>query len=911
MSGARTITAFLIDLSPSMGALTTIKETVYRENERKYEKEDRQVSLVELAGELVCLKLKEAIFAGLKTNKTVIFTFGSPRTNNLTNDEQGEYEGIDMIWPTNPPNLDTIDIMRKLRATKPGEAIKTADPLDALVVAISTILNPDHNGVSSSQRNTWTKNIYLITDASERMDKSEVQRIKDALEEHKIGLKIVGVNFDDDLVDYAQENKPETKRENEEFWHDFLVDVPESGVASLDYVYQDNLRPEVKLTASQMLKTTLSLGNPEHAYSDDVEDATNKLITIDVKCGKMTAIARPITQRKISRIAQLNPMIQKVEAGFALAQAAAGGQPSSAPELPDYSRLAAAMRDAVAAGAEVEEVGGGPSETVPDSLKAPTYAIKNRKVFFYKDDLDGIGSEKQEREGAEPISGARRVELEDGKHRLELVDEDDPEFLRGWRLGQTLIPISDDIHTDLETRKGIEIIGFSKKAEILPPYLKYGEAYYVVADEKDIEAQVQVGALAQAMSRVKKWALVRWVKKDDSPPLLAALSPTSTESVDFFHMVPLVFANDVRPWSFPPLTRVINKLGETVHDHVSLPTNRMEALTDRLVDSMNLVDIKEADDDEPYEFGAPDDILNPYIHRLKQDIVNRTMHPDRPLVAPHEELTRNFHPPPSVLEAMTEVKDLLEQEGFLPVHRGRAHTKTKKRVHDEADKSKDEKADNGEELGGSGVIVERDFAQQASTSAITPPHKKARADQDNSDDDSDRTVSEQMSEDEEEEKKKEANTTPGSIGLSSPVSDFNREIEAVLERSGLDDDNSNGEGVDDSAFSLNLVMRSMERIIRRLTLSADGDASKLDHQKARDCVRAYREGALKMDEAEQYNNFIRAFKGELTGSKHAAIRAFWASFLQNVDDCGLITVKEDPSGLVKVTEEEAKKFITS
>ncbi|CAD6975968.1 hypothetical protein A4X06_0g2844 [Tilletia controversa] len=908
MSGARSITAYLIDLSPSMGEKTTIKETVYREDEHRYEEEDRQVSLVELAGELVCLKIKEAIFGGLKTNRSTIFTFGSPRTNNLTNKEQGGYEGIDMIWPTNPPNLDTIDLVRKLRATKPGQAEKKADPLDALVVAISTILNPEHNGIGTLQRNTWTRNIYLITDASETMDISEVDKIKSALEEHKIGLKIVGVNFDDDLVNYVQKNKPAIKRENEKFWHEFLDGVPEAGVASLDYVFQDNLRPEVKLTASQMLKSTLSFGNPDNAYSEDASEEASKLINIDIKVGKMTSIARPITQRKISCVAQLNPLIQRVEAGFARAQAHVSGQPSSAPELPDYSRLAEAMRNAAAEGAEVEEVNRAPSH-----IKAPTYAIKNRKVFFYKDDLEGIGSEKQEKRGAEPISGAIRIELPDGKHQLQLVDEDESTFIRGWKLGQTLIPIDENLYTDLATKKGIEIIGFSKKGHVVPPYLKFGEVYYVEADGKDFEAQIQLGALVRAMIQLKRWAIVRWVKKDNYPPLIGALSPVSTENVDFFQLVALPYTNDVRAWSFPPLTRVINKLGETIFDHVSLPTERMEALTDRLVDSMKLVDIKDAEDDEPYEFGAPDDILNPYIHRLKQDVVNRTMHPDRPILAPHEELTRSFHPPPSVLEAMAEVKDLLEHEGFLPTHRGRENVKTKKRVRDETQKNKDkeEKKDDGEEVGGTGVVVDRDFAHEASTSAVktedTPPRKKVRAEPDLGDNESDRTESEHMSEGGGDAREEIAGAVREKIGISSPVSDFNRELDAAMEHSGLDDGDG-GEGTGDSIIS---VMKSMEKIIRRLTVSADGDASRLDHQKARECVRAYRQAAVKWDESERYNQFIREFKEELTGSQHEAIREFWAKFLQNAADCGLITAEEDLGGEVKVTQAEARKFIGS
>ncbi|KAK0531090.1 ATP-dependent DNA helicase yku80 [Tilletia horrida] len=919
MSGSRTITAFVVDVSPAMAGKTTIKENVYVPVQKHYEEREREISHVELASELICLKLKESIFADLKTNKCLVLTFGSPRTNNIINSEQGGYEGVDMIWPIKQPNLETIEIVRKLRAAKREDAPKKADPLDALVVAVSTILNPEASGLKTSQKDTWTRNIYLITDASQPMDITDVDSIKNSLIEQKIGLKVVGVNFDDELVGFQQPNKHPTKLHNEHFWHEFLDGVPESGVASIDYVYQDNLRPEVKITKSAMKKTRLTLGDPDHTFSDDPADA-DKLLSIDVRVGKLVAVARPITQRKVSLLSQKKEAIQQIEKGFAKARAEVDDAPSATPSLPDYRKLAEAMRRARAAGAEVEEVSAdgahGDGEFPP---AAPTYAVKYRKMFFKQNELTGIGSEKKETAGAVPISGARRVELPDGKHRWQYVDDDEPDFARGWRLGKSLVPITDDLHTDPVTKAGIEILGFNKKG--LPPFLKFGETYYVMADDKDLEAQAQLSALATALQQLKRFALVRWVKSDNSGPLLCALMPPADGQADCLHMVALPFSNDVRGWTYQPLNRVIDKLGEIIYDHPTLPTERMTALTDRLIDATDLMSVKDDESDETYEFGPPDDILNPYIHRVKQEVVNRATFPGRPLLAPHPELTRNFHPPSSVLESFREVRQELEDEGFLPQHRARIVMKSKKRIRSEDGKGDQEPegADDAQDR----PVTEKDFVDEPSNPA-SEPKKKARRDAD--DGDSDGTGHDGMSEDGDRSGAK-GSLAPlaQQIGLTSPVEDFRRELEAVIQfGDGMDGAGSaegsagGGDGVaEESAFGLDRVMRSMEQTIWRLTegqriVGGDKDAlEKVDHDKARECLRAYRAAALEYDETARFNDFLKSFKKQVAESKHKTIRSFWTNYLQNQANCSLITGKEDPSGSVSVTEAEAEEFIST
>ncbi|KAK0545583.1 ATP-dependent DNA helicase yku80 [Tilletia horrida] len=928
MSGQRTVTVFVVDVSPSMAKKTTIREQVYNADTKQYEEADRTLTFLEQASELIYLKLTESIFGALKTNKTLILTFGSPRTNNVVNQAQGEYTGVDMIWPLQTANLETLDLVRNLRPVTPNQAVHKADPLDALVVAISTIFDLASGGLKDSQRDTWQRIIYLITDASEKMEKAGVPEIRTSLSDRKIALRVVGVDFDDELTGYAQKNKSVIKRANEEFWHQLLDGVPDCGVASLDYVYQDNLRPEVKITKSAPTSMRLTFGDPDKAYDDDAEQARNYLISIDVKVAKVISKAAPPTQRTISKVARNDPTARQFEDEYASARAAVTGQPSATPQLPAYDRLLDILRESKRRGAPVLDAAGVPLDDAAPP-RVPTYGVKNHKVFFYADDLHGLGSEKQEREGAEPIAGAKRVTLPDGKHKLELIlDDEVPDFERAWKLGRTLVPISNDLPTDMITKKSLEIRGFSEQSEVsmtssndiedspltqfcsqLEPYLHMGEPYYVVADEKDYEAQIQLSALASAMHEVKRIALVRWVKRDNAPPLLGAMYPVITDTVHYCRVVALPFANDVRNWSFPPLDRVFTKYGEEVKAHPSLPSDRLKTLTDSLVDSMDLMNVKDADEEETYEFGPPDDILNPYIHQLKRNIVNRTVYPDRPLIAPHPELTGHFNPPPSVLEAMGSIREKLEAEGLLPEHRARIRT-AKRKAKDDAGKEADESADAG--------IKARDFGDTDSSDDAgaekTPSPKSRKGAQHHK--------SESVGSARASDVSMEAESSTN-LSLARPVEDFKSRLEAALATEGAADD----AGADESEWNVFIVLQAMERTIRQLTEPglatvkredrkkahqiAPKTESAVDHAKAKECIQAYRAAACEYDEAERFNTFIRAYKAELVASHDKHSRTMWTDHMKGDVGCGLITTKEAPGGNVSVTADEAKKFINN
>ena len=83
--------------------------------------------------------------------------------------------------------MSTLELLRCLRASRKEEKPHHADPLDALVAAITTLNNKDVGGSTS----TWRRTIYLITNGQSSMNTSDMEAIKNKLTEDLITLKVV------------------------------------------------------------------------------------------------------------------------------------------------------------------------------------------------------------------------------------------------------------------------------------------------------------------------------------------------------------------------------------------------------------------------------------------------------------------------------------------------------------------------------------------------------------------------------------------------------------------------------------------------------------------------------------------------------------------------------------------------
>ena len=146
-----------------------------------------------------------------------------------------------------------------------------------------------------------------------------------------------------------------------------------------------------------------------------------------------------------------------------------------------------------------------------------------------------------------------------------------------------------------------------------------GEVQYIWADPAQPRQQIALSSIIRAMFKEKVYAIGRWVSKDSADPKMGILAPCKFPDVDCLLWAPvsslknslakcgtqltvlrflqMPFADDVRKYTFPSLMNLLNKKGERVTEHPYIPTEAQCAAMDDFVDSMDLMEAGEKDDD--------------------------------------------------------------------------------------------------------------------------------------------------------------------------------------------------------------------------------------------------------------------------------------------------------------------------
>lgn len=141
------------------------------------------------------------------------------------------------------------------------------------------------------------------------------------------------------------------------------------------------------------------------------------------------------------------------------------------------------------------------------------------------------------------------------------------------------------------------------------------------------------------------------------------------------------FADDVRKYTFASLDHLVSKKGEEVHVHPYIPTEEQLEAMDNFVDTMDLMDAGEKDEEgyDPllsffgmmtlilehfssnrYPWFDTRDSYNPAVHRAKQALFHCAVVSDittNPLPPPHPELLKYFEPPRRILRRARETTD--------------------------------------------------------------------------------------------------------------------------------------------------------------------------------------------------------------------------------------------------------------
>ncbi|KAI8082883.1 SPOC like C-terminal domain-containing protein [Halteromyces radiatus] len=225
-------------------------------------------------------------------------------------------------------------------------------------------------------------------------------------------------------------------------------------------------------------------------------------------------------------------------------------------------------------------------------------------------------------------------------HDDSFLDVDPNTLEKVYPFGKTLVKITaeEEEYLRIQTTPGMWIIGFLGKDAVRRDYI-LSKAYLIVAGANNTEPSgVAIAALARGLYEKEALALVRYVQKANSEPVLGIISPYIDVDINALEFCQIAFAEDIRQYTFNSLDKVVLKSGKIItEDHPLLPTQEMK---ESMTDFVKHMSIKTEDQEEDYQ-----DAFNPLIWRFHTAIKARAMNEAAPIPELHpklkQEMTRN------------------------------------------------------------------------------------------------------------------------------------------------------------------------------------------------------------------------------------------------------------------------------
>jgi ATP-dependent DNA helicase 2 subunit 2 len=138
----------------------------------------------------------------------------------------------------------------------------------------------------------------------------------------------------------------------------------------------------------------------------------------------------------------------------------------------------------------------------------------------------------------------------------------------------------------------------------------------IVASKISQKAALALSSLIHALQELETFAIARLVTRENRPPVLVLLAPSIEPDFECLLDVQLPFAEDVRPYRFPPLDRVVTVSGKVLKEHRNLPSDALKSAMSEYVDRMDLSSF--GDDSEGY---GP---LEPLAHSLTEIVTRQS-----------------------------------------------------------------------------------------------------------------------------------------------------------------------------------------------------------------------------------------------------------------------------------------------
>ncbi|KAF8323293.1 SPOC domain-like protein [Clavulina sp. PMI_390] len=825
---------------------------------------------LEWALKYVKLKIQQMIFTGRKTDMCGIVLYGTEGTDNPVSDDHGGYDHVSMLFPIHTPTTRTIAALDQIQGST-----SHADFLDGLIVAL--YIQNSH----LSNKPSWTRKAILITDGESPMEleDNDIEATLAKINESKVELTIVGVDFDDPDYGYEEADKSNIKRQNEEIYHEFANKITHNTsdacygkVGTCAQAIEVVREPEIKSTKSTLMGNTLTIGD----YHNRPDDS----IAINIQMAKATSTLSPVPLKKFLR------------------RQPRKGESASEAEHPSQSTQPAGSQ------AATDENQASPlSEYVPLEIR-PQYLLRSvyeaaqdreREAAAAKARSSKTGGLDDDDVNESDEAKLTKEEISDIMLDLPVLEKD--ELVKAYKYGLTWVPIEDS-SDKLPTLKGMEIIGFAYQSSFVRDW-SMGEVYYIFGDKGTPKSQVAFSSLVQAMVNFTRkgddgdevsdpmMAIVRYVSRDGSDPKMGIAIARSLEKVDYMVFVKMPFAEDLRQYNFPSLDIIKDKAGKPKTTHSSIPTTEMQDAMDELVLACSLEDAGPKDDDGVRtSWYEPTDAVHPAHHRMKEAIFHAATTNDlqaEPVPLPHPMVTKYFERPKRVitrsLKAAEKCKELLNVSLVPP----RVAFRKKKANPEALGTDANVPLSLAELLGGDAVestwadwnpaplsaSPKKPVAGAVPSSSPAKSPKKRRVKPSGSVESDDGEVTED--EDEAEGEKMDIDQSPivqplkkpevlsarprgrGSriIGNATPLSDFQQN----LERGDL----------------VTQAVVGMGQVIPEIIADSFGDSR---YEEAIECMKAMRRTAVEEDEVEEWNSFMKRFKAALTQA-NAPNADFW------------------------------------
>ncbi|XP_068204054.1 X-ray repair cross-complementing protein 5 [Palaemon carinicauda] len=220
------------------------------------------------------------------------------------------------------------------------------------------------------------------------------------------------------------------------------------------------------------------------------------------------------------------------------------------------------------------------------------------------------------------------------------VDESD--VIPGYRYGTTLVPYLDE---DMQLKyfsnspRSLSILGFTRRSNV-SYHLRAGDQVLVITGrEGDETAAVALSAFIHALEVLDFVGITRRVYNKNYDPVLGVLFPEITKEYECLIWIPLPFQEDVRSYTFPSLSKTIEKLSDS----------EKQAMDD-LITAMDLTEENENDDGATESLLEPSVVLNPQLQHYCNALTHRAVHEHDPLPAPADHVISVLKPPEEVIE---------------------------------------------------------------------------------------------------------------------------------------------------------------------------------------------------------------------------------------------------------------------